>query len=217
MKDKKENFSFDTIKDFDNHIAKSIPLYNDLQNIVEKISNFFVVSDTNVYDVGCSTGNLLKKIKIQKDCKKYGLDISKNLLPTNTEECTFLEIDIANFKFYKSSFIYSLFTLQFLPIFKRQDVLRSVYDGLLQGGGFLLAEKIFYENSTINAIVSSLYYEFKNINFTAQEILNKEFDLRYIMRPLTTKENICLLKNAGFSNVEIIKKDYQFEVYLCIK
>ena len=177
----------------------------------------FCPENTNIYDIGCSTGSLLKSIKTINNLKKYGLDISKNLLPQNTDDTTFLQIDVNNFKFYNASFIYSLFTIQFLPVYQRKNVLQAVYDGLLLGGGFLISEKIFYENSKINSIISSLYYEYKNINFTAEEILNKERNLRFIMKPLSTQGNINLLKSVGFFNVEVIKKDYQFEVYLCIK
>lgn len=215
--EKNKTFSFDTIENFDNHIQLSIPIYNDLQELIKKISPYFVISNTNIYDIGCSTGSLLKSINSPIGSKKYGIDISKNLLPQNTDNTIFLEIDVNNFKFFNASFIYSLFTLQFLPIFQRANILQSIYNGLVCGGATIIAEKIFYKNTKINSIITSLYYEFKNQNFSAQEILDKERDLRYLMRPLTTRENIKLLKSAGFSNIEVIKKDYQFEVYLCIK
>ena len=73
-----EKFSFDTINDFDNHIIKSIPNYDILFSSIKSISEYFFCENTNVYDLGCSTGKLLKSIN--NNCNKIGYDIA-NLLP----------------------------------------------------------------------------------------------------------------------------------------
>ena len=45
---------------FDNHIEMSIRGYNDLCGDVINYSQYFVENETNVYDIGCSTGKMLK-------------------------------------------------------------------------------------------------------------------------------------------------------------
>ena len=47
---------------FDNHISQSIRGYNDLIGDVINLSQYFVENDTYVYDIGCSTGKMLKSM-----------------------------------------------------------------------------------------------------------------------------------------------------------
>jgi tRNA (cmo5U34)-methyltransferase len=73
-----EKFSFDTIQDFDQHILQSIPNYDILWNMIHSMSSYFVVEDTTIYDLGCSTGKLLKSLPYENS--KVGIDLSINLL-----------------------------------------------------------------------------------------------------------------------------------------
>ena len=45
---------------FDEHIEKSIRGYSNLLEDVISLSRYFVEDDTNVVDIGCSTGKLTK-------------------------------------------------------------------------------------------------------------------------------------------------------------
>ena len=49
------------------------------------------------------------------------------------------------------------------------------------------------------------------------EILKKEHDLRSIMNPLQTGENILLFKKAGFKVVEPFFQSLNFKGYICKK
>ena len=113
--------------------------------------------------------------------------------------------------------IYSIFTLQFLPVYRRLAVLENIYNGLLDGGALIFAEKVYSENSKIQDIFTFLYYDFKKESFTEQEILIKEFSLRNQMKPLTMQENIELLNKAGFKIIEIFFQQFNFIGWLCIK
>ena len=45
---------------FDNHIEQSIRGYSNLLEDVVSLSRYFVEDDTNIIDIGCSTGKLTK-------------------------------------------------------------------------------------------------------------------------------------------------------------
>ena len=171
-------FSFETIKDFDKHISKSIPSYSTLIKVIENISTYFIRDGYNVYDLGCSTGTLLKRLHSRDDSKAIfiGLDISTNLLPV------YEKVD------NKKGIDYS----------KRLTILKNVYKSLVKGGALIITEKIFLENSKLQDIFTFSLYDYKKEYFTAVDILNKQKDLRRIMFPITEKENIELFKEAGF-------------------
>ena len=71
-------------KNFDKHISKSVPLYHQMQWLCEQVSDFYIKEDSVVYDIGCSTGNLLFKLadrhKLKKKAKYIGLDVIKKMV-----------------------------------------------------------------------------------------------------------------------------------------
>lgn len=217
-----KEFSFDTIKDFDGHINKSIPSFNILLNLIENISYSFIRDNYNVYDLGCSKGSLL--LNLSKGNKTnsgfIGYDISSNLLPKKEYSNTlFQKRDITDedTKFIDPSLILSIFTLQFIDYNKRQPLLNKIYKSLNKGGAFIVAEKVFVKDSYIQDIFTFALYDYKRNNFTPSEILSKQKDLRKIMFPLKEKENIKLFKKAGFKKIEPFFQSLNFKAWLCIK
>jgi len=219
----KSFFSFSTIENFDSHFEKSIPRVSILESNIVELTNYFLINDDkiNIYDMGCSTGRLLKKIikKYNPKTNLIGIEREANLIQKiNNKQIDILNIDLLQpFTFDNACIIYSIFTLQFLPIHKRLEILKSIHKGLLKGGAFIFAEKVYAENSKIQDIFTFLYYDFKKENFTEEEILNKEFSLRNQMRLLNIDENIQLLKSVGFNIVEVFFRQFNFVGFLCIK
>jgi tRNA (cmo5U34)-methyltransferase len=210
-------FSFDTIDNFDDHIAKSIPNYHLLADSIRDLSTFFVKEDYSVVDLGCSTGALLESIPFEGD--KLGIDISSNLLPESHDNVQFVRKDLRSIhNFGKTpSLILSIFTLQFLPLGDRQTILNLVYEELAEGGGFVWAEKCHEEDGELENVFNFAYYDFKNKHFTSNEIMSKERDLRPLMKTKTAEENIAMAVEAGFDKGACFWKFYNFEAWLFIK
>ena len=62
---KKGNWNFSkkkVVNNFENHINKSVPLYREGHKLIIDLSDFFLKRNSVCYDIGCSTGELLKKI-----------------------------------------------------------------------------------------------------------------------------------------------------------
>ena len=70
-------FSGDTPKEFINHAQSSIPNYNQGHQLCLDLSDYFIGSNGVCFDIGCSVGNLSKKIAERH--------IDKNILPTGIE------------------------------------------------------------------------------------------------------------------------------------
>ena len=210
-------FSFDTINDFDAHIERSIPDYALLRNSVLHLSDYFILPNHSVYDVGCSTGKLLMSLhKKHPNIKMIGIDNSDNLLPAHDEiifQCHDLNTD---YSFGDASLIISLFTLQFLNKKARLPLLRNMRGGLCTGGALIIAEKVYCDDGITQDMFTSAYYQYKEKSFTPKEILDKEKSLRGLLHPLTTEDNHELLHLAGFHKIITFYKYFNFEAYLCI-
>jgi len=212
-------FSFETIENFDEHIRKSIPNYDLLIKTILRLSDYFLVEQKNVYDLGCSTGKMLIDLNFTNGYK-IGYDKSISLLPkVNDENLIFKVVDLEcePLGLSNACIIYSLFTLQFIRKENRLSVLKEIYNGLIDGGAFFYTEKIYSRYSQTQDIFTFGYYDYKKENFSEKEILDKEKDLRLILRPKTFRENERMLYNAGFKIVEPFYKYFNFAGWLCIK
>ena len=215
MKTKKEVFDFNTIQDFDNHILKSIPNYDLLINMILSMSEYFITKNTIIYDLGCSTGKLLKLIKY--DNLKIGYD-NANIMPEQDNQIEFKKVDLnANFEIKNSCICYSIFTMQFLNRMSRLKYCKTIYDGLNIGGALILCEKVYQDDGILQEILSFSHYDYKCNNFKDIEIISKERDLRYIMKPNTLNQNIELLKNVGFTKITTFWQSYNFIGLIAIK
>lgn len=209
-------FDFNTIQDFDGHILKSIPNYDLLIKNILSMSEYFITKDTTIYDLGCSTGKLLKSMKY--DNKKIGIDCAELMPKQNTDGVTFINADLNEYFDIKNAcIVYSIFTMQFLNRAKRDNFCKIVYDGLNVGGAFVVCEKVYQEDGLLQEILSFTHYDYKCQHFTEEEIIKKERDLRYIMKPNTLRANINLLKNAGFSKITTFWQSYNFVGIIAIK
>ncbi len=221
QKEQEKPFSFDTITDFDKHISMSIPQYEVMFNSIIRLSDYFKDEKKAIYDIGCSTGHLLKYFKRTNNYngRLVGIDISNNLLPKDkVEGIEFVTHDLTKpYAFNDACIVYVMYTLQFLPKDARQALLNAIYRGLNEGGALFISEKVYLDSGQYQDMFSSAYYDYKKESFTEKEIFDKERSLRTMLKPNTHSENLALLQEAGFRKVEMFYKYFQFEGLLCIK
>lgn len=210
-----KSFNFNTIENFDEHIEKSIPNYDLLISAIQSISEYFFIKDANIYDLGCSTGKLLKTIKTE--CKKIGYDYS-NLLPSSTNTEIFENVNLNdNFDLNNSCLVYSIFTMQFLNPEKRLNYIKNIYDGLNDGGALIICEKIYQNQGKFQDILSFSHYDYKLNNFSSNEILSKEKDLRYIMKPYSEIDLNSIMEKAGFTKYTSFWQMFNFKAIIAVK
>lgn len=223
------SFSGNVHKNFEKHVKKSIPFYDEGHNLICKLSSFFLVNKSKVYDLGCSTGKLLRDISDYNkdlDIKLFGLDAeakmiqhSKKLLNKNSKKrISFKKSDLLNFKLQKSDFITSYYTIQFVKPKFRQKIFDKIYKSLNYGGAFILFEKVRGNDARFQDIFTQIYQEFKyDQGFSKDQIYNKATSIRGVLEPFTSKANIDYMKRAGFKDITSIVKYCSFEGFLAIK
>lgn len=203
-------FTFATEKEgFDNHIDKSIRGYSHLWGDILTLSKYFIEDYTQVVDIGCSTGKLLKGMMEQNkehipNAQYTGIEIEDdfygdyNFDENKYEQLSYYRGDVRDYDFQNCSLVTSIFTLQFMSPKDRQEIINKIHSGLNTGGAFIFSEKTFSCNPRIQDMMTFTFYDYKRKNFSDKEILDKEVQLRHMMKLNSKTELYEMLTNAGF-------------------
>lgn len=126
--------------------------------------------------------------------------------------------DLMNIKVQNASFVIMNYTLQFIPIVHRQELLSSINAGLCENGIFLLSEKVRSSCSELQETCTWIYEDFKyRRSYTKREIARKKEALMNVLIPFTEEEIRNNLHAAGFSVVEVIAKWNNFTTFIARK
>jgi len=219
-------FSGDMVKDFEEHVKKSVPLYNEGHDIILKISDYFVKDDSICYEIGTSTGVLSYKLAQRfsdRDAKFIGLDIEEDMINIakqryQMDNLDFVCADILEYDFKPSDFITSYYVVQFIRPSHRQLLIDKIYNSLNWGGAFLYFEKVRAPDARFQDIMTGVYNEYKlEQGYSAEEIIQKSRSLKGVLEPFSTQGNIDMLKRAGFVDIMSVAKFGPFEGILAIK
>lgn len=224
------NWKFDknVVPIFDEHVRKSVPMYDEIHYLITDIAGWFLQDNTNVYDIGTSTGevilNLINTYKT-KEINYIGIDSSEDMCRkanerfNNYKNVKILNQDVTiNFKFENASLITSVLTVQFIPETKRQNLINKIYEGLNKGGAFILIEKVIGSNARFNEIWIELYHQLKLRNgLSEKHVFEKARAIRGVLKPYTVKENIEMLEIAGFKDIDMFFKWNNFAGFIAIK
>ena len=216
---------------FDEHIEKSIRGYSQLMDDVISLSRYFVENETNVVDIGCSTGKMTKalidyNLDHAETASYIGLEIADGFdedLKKRKKELKWYEyvkfekLDARTYEYKNCSLITSIFTLQFMPKYDRKELLQNIYNGLNCGGAYIFAEKTICENALVQDMITFNYYDYKRKSFTTEDIMDKERTLRHMMKPNTWREIEDMLMEVGFGVVQPFWRNHAFVGALAVK
>jgi tRNA (cmo5U34)-methyltransferase len=221
-------FSFAAYADhFDEHIRRSIRGYQDLISDCVALSTYFIENETTVVDIGCSAGSFVQMLQ-KHNCErapraKYiGIEVEREFAANwdNIENVEFVLSDIRDYDVPNdSSFISSIFSLQFISEKERQAVLVDVFSSLVRGGALILAEKTLSPCAKLQDMLTSIHYDFKRSHFSDAEILEKERSLRSLMKLWTEEQITEALIRAGFSrtHIQCFWRSHNFVGFLALR
>ncbi|WP_242083916.1 methyltransferase domain-containing protein [Aestuariivivens sediminis] len=211
---------------FDDHVRKSIPCYNDIQELIGILSKKILSQNSLVYDLGTATGEIIRSIHRANPNTKIryvGVDKSVSMLKVAREKCrtmkqvTFYNQDLETFTFKPAKLIVAAFTFQFIKTEHRPFILESIYKALKPNGHFILCEKISYADAAEHDFFVNVHHTWKENHFTFEEIRAKKERLKHIMQPLTLEENMALLGQANFEHPQLFFKWCNFACILAKK
>jgi len=226
------NFGTATAAVFDDMLDRSVPFYGEIQRMLGELAADFAAQGSAIYDLGCSTASSFLAIGTyltsDAEVEFIGFDSSPDML-----ERAERKLQAARFpwryhlehadldqgaRIENASVVLLVLTLQFLRPLNRERLISSIYEGMNHNGCLLLVEKVLGEHSTFNRLFINHYYEMKRRKgYSEIEIAQKREALENVLIPYRLGENEQLLQQAGFRQIDVFFKWYNFCGLVAIK
>lgn len=213
---------------FEDHVSKSVPFYEQGHELVCRYSDFFIQNGSVIYDVGCSTGALSRKLlnwhSRLPQIEVIGIDPVVDMIAMAEERGrqddrgTFVCGDALTTEMKPADAVICYYCMQFVPPRIRQDLFNKIFGTLNWGGGFFLFEKVRAPDARFQDYGVQIYADYKLAQgFTHEQIVNKTRSLKGVLEPFSTQGNLDMLLRAGFKDITTIFKWVCFEGFLAIK
>ncbi len=215
---------------FDDMVSRSVPYYEEMQRMTCELAADFAQPHTNLYDIGCSTATTLLAMDggVDPSVKFIGIDNSAPMLDKaraktaahgTARDIEFVLGDLhTGLPMDNASVVTLLLTLQFVRPLYRERIMKRIYDSLNDQGCVILIEKLTSEDTIFNRLFIDHYYDYKRRNgYSDMEISQKREALENVLIPYRVEENIELLREAGFSKIELFFRWYNFCGIIAVK
>ena len=225
-------FTFDenVARVFPDMIKRSVPGYTTIVAMTGLIAQRYASPGSRLYDLGCSLGAstlAMRQNLRSEDCRIVGVDNSaamlercRSIVDTDTHDtpvdliCTNLE-DVA---IENASVVVLNFTLQFIPLGIRDEVIGRIYAGLRPGGIMVLSEKLTFEDPHLDQLNIDLHHEFKRANgYSELEIAQKRAAIENVLLPETLATHKQRIAEAGFSSCDVWFQCFNFASLVALK
>ena len=226
------SFEFDTAvaEVFPDMLRRSIPGYAASIQAIGTLAARHAQAGTRCYDLGCSLGAATLAIRQNisvPDCRIIAVDSA----PAMVERCrsiladdksdtdvSILEADVRQIEISRASMVVMNYTLQFLPVDERADMISKIHGGMLDDGVFVLSEKVVDEDPEVEKLLVNLHHEFKRRNaYSDLEISRKRAALENVLIPDTVATHKQRMTAAGFRHTGIWLRYFNFISIVAIK
>lgn len=226
--DGKWEFNKEVASCFDDMLSRSIPQYEVMRKLCSDLALQYAMPQTPIVDVGCSRGGAIKELMQDlTGCHTFiGIDCSMDMIEEARD--SFKEYPNTVFMYHdlregfpsvtSPSVIFSVLTMQFIPVEYRQKLIKDIYRSLRKGGAFIFVEKVLGNSAEHEETYTKLYYELKNKNgYSYEDIKRKRYNLEGVLVPVSAQWNYEMLRTAGFTKIDIFWKWLNFCGWIAIK
>lgn len=213
--------------EYDGIIKNLIPYYSGMVEAIVNSMPFRASDCIEVIDLGCGTGTVSRAVKNAcPHAKLTCLDISGKMLQIasgklrEAQDTTYINCSFTEFEFDKryDAVVSSLALHHLVTREDKLDFYKKIYSGLNPGGVFINADLVLASADTLQAIYMKQWKNFMYKNVPADEVekrwipANLEED-----SPASLTDHFEMLKEAGFTVMDVVWKYYNFAVYMAWK
>lgn len=226
MKKVQEHFDSEA-QHYDNLILTLIPHYNKMTDILIEGLPFDGKKYLNVLDLGCGTGNISQKIKIRfptahitcVDLSENMINIAKNKL-SNYSNIAYKMADFQDISLNDDyDVVVSSLAIHHLETdLDKKNLYGKIFNSLAEGGVFYNADVVLGSSEYLQDMYIKKWKEFMAKNHSEEDIENKWMPThRAEDNPSKMIDHIKWLYDAGFKQVDVLWKYYNYGVYGGVK
>jgi len=223
-------FSEQVARVFPDMIERSVPGYRLLLELTSIVVRRAVRPDTRIYDLGASLG--AATLAARRAVHEPGVTITavdnapdmiarlRQVIAGDNSRVPveIIKADIQDIEIENASVVLVYFTLQFLPLEARDELLKRIARGMVPGGVVILAEKIAFESESARRWMDDHHHDFKRAQgYSDLEIARKRQALENVLVPETRQAHHERLKTAGFSEVHDWFQCFNFTCIAAVK
>ncbi len=227
-----QGFTFDdkVAAVFGDMISRSVPGYGMILEMIGVITRRYAQPASRCYDLGCSLGASTLSIRhnLPADgCSIIAVDNSAAMVERCREYIAKddgrapVQVELADIQTVpveQASLVVLNFTLQFLSVELREELLARICQGMLPGGALVLSEKIAFEDASEQALLTDLHHGFKRARgYSDMEIAQKRTALENVLVPESFEAHRERLLRAGFTRVTLWFQCFNFVSILAEK
>ena len=209
-------FNEEVARVFPDMLKRSIPGYAASIQAIGTLAASLVQPNSRCYDLGCSLGAATRAMRrniTAEGCRIVAVDNAPAMVSRCREllaademqgpaEVSVVQADLQEVEIARASMVVMNYTLQFIPLEDRPDMIRKIAQGTIPGGIFVLSEKVVDQDTVVEDALANLHHEFKRRNaYSDLEISRKRKALENVLIPETVSEHEQRLYAAGFSHV----------------
>jgi tRNA (cmo5U34)-methyltransferase len=227
-------FNADVANVFPDMLRRSIPGYAASLEAIGSLAARYVKASTHCYALGCSLGaaSLAMRQGIRAEgCRIVAIDNAPAMVercreivaedsvqyptatPVDVVEGNILDAELAN-----ASMVVMNYTLQFLPIEQREEMITKIFNGLNQDGLLVLSEKVVDPDPAMEHLLVDLHHEHKRRNdYSALEVSRKRAALENVLIPEAVSDHRERLLRVGFSSAAVWLRYFNFVSIIAIR
>ena len=215
---------------YDDVIRRRVPLYNEIQTLMASLLPFSKKEYLRVLDLGCGTGGtsvaLLKEFPL---ARVTGIDSSSDMLAVAAAKvkqttwridfiCQDIRVVSGQWPGVRGEkefdAIISAFSLHYLNEDEKKVLFSKCRDALKPGGMLIDAEAIIPPSATVYQLYMEKWKEFQRSNGFSEDEIGAHM-LKFVrdVKPLTVERQVCLMREAGFIDVECYFKYLNWAVF----
>ena len=225
-------FVFDekVVRVFPDMIGRSVPGYDLVVPMTGMFARHYAQPGSQIYDLGCSLGACTLAMRSAVNVRPVEI-VAVDSSPAMIEACSnhiaqdpgdipveVVKSDIRDIAIRNASVVVMNYTLQFIDPADRDELLRHVFAGLLDGGVLILSEKIRFPVAEEQASQTDWHESFKRAKgYSELEIAGKRAALENVLQAETERAHRERLRAAGFRRVDRWFQCFGFCSYLACK
>ena len=215
---------------FEDMLERSIPQYEVMRRLVFDLACRYRQKGLTILDLGSSRGAALAPLveRFGAGNRYRAVEVSEPMLEALAKRFEgYIDAGVVavheddlrqSFPVGRYCLVQAVLTMMFVPMNYRQRIIQNVYSNLVDGGAFLVVEKVLGSSADLDDALVETYHQHKrDAGYSDEEIRRKALSMEGVLVPQTAQATESMLGVAGFRQVECFWRCMNFAAWVAVK